>query len=156
MVVNHHENTTKFWENIFWVTFSMRLHRNSKHLSIKINHSYRLIYIGLSPFPATVSTRIITFLVGDPYKPSFVTVTGRGEYPKYISVPWMVWKMVGFLLDDDKLLLLKTWWNSFPPSYENMVWPLGAQQKRGGRVRWSLLGLWFQRCVLELHPRSLT
>ena len=28
-----------------------------------------------------MTTRIITFLVGDPYKPSFPTVTGRGPYP---------------------------------------------------------------------------
>ena len=30
-----------------------------------------------------VTTRIITFLVGDPYKPSFATVTGRGDNPKF-------------------------------------------------------------------------
>ena len=36
------------------------------------------LYLGLSPLPVTVTTRIITFLVGDPYKPSFATVTGRG------------------------------------------------------------------------------
>ena len=32
-----------------------------------------------------VTTRIITFLVGDPYKPSFATVTGRGDNPNSIS-----------------------------------------------------------------------
>ena len=40
---------------------------------------------GLSPLPVTVTTRIITFLVGDPYKPSFATVTGRGDNPSYVS-----------------------------------------------------------------------
>ena len=30
-----------------------------------------------------VTTRTIIFLVGDPYKPSFVTVTGRGPHPRY-------------------------------------------------------------------------
>ena len=42
----------------------------------------------------------ITFLVGDPYKPSFATVTGRGVDPSYIN--WMMgtpnlyeWEMVG-------------------------------------------------------------
>ncbi len=39
--------------------------------------------IGLSPFPVSVTTRIITFLVGDPYKPSFATVTGRGDNPNH-------------------------------------------------------------------------
>ena len=40
-----------------------------------------MLYVGLSPLPVTVTTRIITFLVGDPYKPSFATVTGRGDNP---------------------------------------------------------------------------
>ena len=30
------------------------------------------------PHPVTVTTGIITFLIGNPYKPSFVTVTGWG------------------------------------------------------------------------------
>ena len=30
-----------------------------------------------------VTTRIITFLVGNPYKPSFATVTGRADNPRY-------------------------------------------------------------------------
>ena len=41
------------------------------------------LYFGLSPLPVTVTTRIIAFLVGDPYKPSFATVTGRGDNPSY-------------------------------------------------------------------------
>ena len=31
-----------------------------------------------------VTTRIVTFLAGDSYKPSFATVTGRGRQPSYI------------------------------------------------------------------------
>ena len=42
-----------------------------------------IIYLGCCPLPVTVTTRIITFLVGDPYKPSFATVTGRGDNPRY-------------------------------------------------------------------------
>ena len=46
-----------------------------------------------------MTTRIITFLVGDPYKPSFTTVTVRGPHPTYIwfrvpcchPPPPMVW-----------------------------------------------------------------
>ena len=41
-------------------------------------------YVGLSPLPVTVTTRIITFLVGDLYKPSFATVTGRGDNPRHM------------------------------------------------------------------------
>ena len=36
-----------------------------------------------TPHPVTVTTRIITFLVGNPYKPSFATVTGWGVDPNY-------------------------------------------------------------------------
>ena len=37
-----------------------------------------IINLGTTPHPVTVTTRIITFLIGNPYKPSFVTVTGWG------------------------------------------------------------------------------
>ena len=30
-----------------------------------------------------MTTKVITFLVGDPYKPSFATVTVRGPHPRY-------------------------------------------------------------------------
>ena len=43
-----------------------------------------VIYLGYGPFPVTVTTRIITFLVGNPYKPLFATVTGKGPHPIYI------------------------------------------------------------------------
>ena len=36
------------------------------------------VALGLSPFPVIVTTRIITFLVGNPYKPSFQLLLGRG------------------------------------------------------------------------------
>ena len=36
-----------------------------------------------TPHPLTVTTRIITFLVGNPYKPSFATVTGWGVDPTH-------------------------------------------------------------------------
>ena len=36
------------------------------------------IYLGLSPLPVRVTTRIITFLVGNPYKPSFPLLLGGG------------------------------------------------------------------------------
>ena len=49
-----------------------------QHPTLKIN-----LWIGLSPFPVIVTTRIITFLVGNPYKPSFATITGKGDNPTY-------------------------------------------------------------------------
>ena len=44
-------------------------------------------YFGLSPLPVRVTTRIIAFLVGNPYKPSFATVTGWGVDPIYLYIP---------------------------------------------------------------------
>ena len=42
-------------------------------------------FLGYGPLTVTVTTsRIITFLVGDSYNPSFTTVTVRGPYPIYI------------------------------------------------------------------------
>ena len=43
--------------------------------------SMTLWYFRSTPHPVTVTTRIITFLVGNPYKPSFATVTGWGVDP---------------------------------------------------------------------------
>ena len=37
--------------------------------------------LDVAPLTVTVTTRIITLLVGNPYKPSFTTVTVRGPYP---------------------------------------------------------------------------
>ena len=42
-----------------------------------------VLFIGYGPLTVTVTTRIITFLVGNPYKPSFATVTVRGPHPSY-------------------------------------------------------------------------
>ena len=38
-------------------------------------------YVGYCPLPLTVTTRSIIFVIGDSYKPSFATVTGRGHHP---------------------------------------------------------------------------
>ena len=44
-------------------------------------------YLGCGPLPVTVTTRIITFSVGDPYKPSFTTgiLGGAHPHPRYTS-----------------------------------------------------------------------
>ena len=48
------------------------------------------IYFGLSPFPVIVTTRIVSCLVGNPYKPSFATITGKGDNPTYTVKYWLV------------------------------------------------------------------
>ena len=40
-----------------------------------------IVFLLYGPFPVT--TRIITFLVGNSYKPLFATVTGKGPHPMY-------------------------------------------------------------------------
>ncbi len=50
--------------------------------------SYRISF-GTTPHPVTVTTRIIPFLIGNPYKPSFVTVTGWGVDQRY-RIGWDV------------------------------------------------------------------
>ena len=48
--------------------------------------SVKVVYLRSTPHPVTVTTRIVTFLVGNPYKPSFATVTGWGVDPRFIPV----------------------------------------------------------------------
>ncbi len=56
-------------------------------VDVKITGKGKRLYIRSTPHPVTVTTRIITFLVGNPYKPSFVTVTGWGGTPNlYIYI----------------------------------------------------------------------
>ena len=65
---------------------------------------YIYIYIGLSTFPVIVTTRIISCLAGDSYKPSFATSTGKGDNPKYIYI-YIYLELVSPLF-----------WGSFEPS----------------------------------------
>ena len=37
------------------------------------------------PLPVAVTIRIITCLLGDFYKPSFATITGRGPHPTHVT-----------------------------------------------------------------------
>ena len=45
-----------------------------------------ILYVMSTPLPVTVTSGIITFLLGNPYKPSFATVTGRGVDPSYVCI----------------------------------------------------------------------
>ena len=52
----------------------------------------RPMYWVWPPHRMPVTTRIITYLVGDSYKPSFATVIGRGPHSTYVVyVGW--WNM---------------------------------------------------------------
>ena len=67
----------EFWGKVLAKDRGQLIHRNiCLHLADKI-----VVYLGSTPHPVTVTTRIITCLIGNPYKPSFVTVTGWGVDP---------------------------------------------------------------------------
>ena len=52
-----------------------------------VNLHESIVYtLCVAPLPAAVTTWIITFLLGNPYKPSFATVTGRGPLLIYTIV----------------------------------------------------------------------
>ena len=62
-------------------SFNLLVWRNAI-LLIKSIINEKLVDLGLSPLPVTVTTRIFTFLLGYPYKPSFATIARRGGQPK--------------------------------------------------------------------------
>ena len=47
--------------------------------------AFRKVFVGSGPFTVTGTTGSFMFLVGDPYKPPFATVTGRGPPPRYLE-----------------------------------------------------------------------
>ena len=64
--------------------FSDGLVRFNHHLDLDVKWWIFIVtswLIACGPLPVTVTARIITISVGDPYEPSFTTVTGRGPHP---------------------------------------------------------------------------
>ena len=53
--------------------------------------SWCTVYFRSTPHPATVTTSIITFLVGSPNKPLFATVSGMGGRCKVYYPLWSLW-----------------------------------------------------------------
>ena len=82
----------------YWVDDHPLLYGNTGSLDPGTHEKWECV--GCGPLPITVTTRIITFLVGDSYKPSFATVTGRGPHPKNVH----------FLKHPYSLYLLPSWW----------------------------------------------
>ena len=59
------------------------------------------LFLGTTPHAVIVTTRIITFLIGNPYKPSFVTVTGWGIDRNYsLLSQFRAMKILKFKLDN--------------------------------------------------------
>ena len=87
----HHKESTKGsieiipvsidrWTNIsLYHTHTIHVWHIYLHLVTFYGFSCRYIYLGTTPHALTVTTRIITFLVGNPYKPSSMTVTWMSQ-----------------------------------------------------------------------------
>ena len=58
---------------------SGKIRKPGKQAAVRFEPENLVVYFGCGPLPVTVTTRNITYLVGDSYKPSFATVTGRGH-----------------------------------------------------------------------------
>ena len=66
----------------------MRKIRGSEKNGCRQKATHLYVCFRSTPHPLTVTTRIITFLVGNPDKPSFATVTGWGVDPMYVFYFW--------------------------------------------------------------------
>ena len=77
----------------FWLQGHNRFIVDIDSISYSVQTTWKTltVYLGLSPCPVTATTRIIRFLVGDPYKPSFPTVPWKGDNPTYIKLPVVPW-----------------------------------------------------------------
>ena len=85
----------QIYELIFWWIQHVRDDENPYMNTIHVNLGIATslvqfscifnIFLGCGPLTVTVTTRIIPFLVGNPYKPSFPTVTVRGPRPTYFN-----------------------------------------------------------------------
>ena len=62
-----------------------------------------------------VTTRIITFSVGNPYKPSFATVTGWGVDPIYIYIefPLLISGHIPVVMDPENVIIFMSSFVSF-------------------------------------------
>ena len=74
------KSTPSCCEFDYWIELGVVFKSPKHHL---FGSEKQKLYLRSTPHPVTVTTRIITFLVGNPYKPSFATVTGWGVDPNY-------------------------------------------------------------------------
>ena len=98
--------------------------------------------LGLSPLPVRVTTRIITFLVGNPYKPSFPLLLGGGQ-PKF-----KLTQLFHFHRCFEPML---EQWTSFDASSFVLVWSASAQVFSGRRkMLWNVYGHHLTQPVAKL------
>ena len=93
---------------------STKIHKikwHSNHMMMMVSIDAR--WFRSTPHPATVTTRIITFLVGNPWKPLFVTVTAWGVDPIDDS-----WCMFNSIICWEPLAIWP-WWRPPSTSFRN-------------------------------------
>ena len=113
-------------------------------------------YVRSTPHPVTVTTRIITFLVGNPYKPSFATVTGWGVDPRDMLVPKrvMVSKQHLFFFDCGLSSAVFTA-RLMNPNFCYAAWVAVARKSGWKGISWTLLGpIWMSFPVMFLMLTS--
>ena len=106
-------------------------------------------YLWYGPLPVTVTTRIITFLVGNPYKPSFATVTGWGvdlndtsqEAEVYggVLVLWWRWFCIVLSISPLHLLSRSLWLRAVPKPW---ICVRNDKASHGPSQKW-----WSSRCL---------
>ncbi len=105
--------------------------------------------LGCGPLTVTVTTKIITCLIGNPYKSSFTTVTVRGPHPiptTFFASPFLVELVEVSICFGDSFLLQKKK-KKLPPlvpaKQERPAFkPTGEAQRKGVKP-WSLFLRWF-------------
>ena len=86
----------KWWKDfLIWKRSMMKNLVQTQNRRLHLSEFWRWpLYFGTTPHPVTVTTRIITFLIGNPYKPSFVTVTGWGVDLTYtVNHPYYIFQV---------------------------------------------------------------
>ncbi len=102
------------------------------------------VWLGLSPFAVIVTTRISTFLVGDPNRPSFATTTGKGDNPNY--------DIDFFHLNSDPRKQCIFWFEQVLP-VRHLLQSFHASHHKSVMscrfVSWLLVSVWFRRVNKE-------
>ena len=99
-LVNYPLQATLYDINIFQRDYLPKKTKGSSWQTCDISQiPLRSIYVGLSPLPVRVTTRIITFLVGNPYKPSFPLLLGGGttqylRHSQHRKISSFIWSSI--------------------------------------------------------------
>ncbi len=99
----------------FWGIKNLAPQRNIN--TVNPRSTQCVVYFRSTPHPVTVTSRIITFLVGNPYKPSFATVTGWGRSKVYLpTFTTLNYRHVHWNVALNRPALLSAFWkfNSLP------------------------------------------